>query len=92
MTQQKSEQKRPHNVIMNNCEKMSLTGVNDVESFDEKTIICYTDFGELVIKGNDLHVDNMDVSGGDMQVTGRVTSLYYTGEKKRSGVFSKLFK
>jgi len=86
------QQKKPHNVIMSNCEKMSLTGVRDVESFDEKTIICFTDCGELIIKGTDLHVDNMDVAGGDMEITGRILSLVYTGEKRHSSVLSKLFK
>ena len=92
LAEQKNIQKKPHNVIMNNCEKMSITGVCDVESFDDKTIICYTDFGELIIRGNRLHVDNMNVSCGDMEVSGRVLSLVYTDEKPHKSVFSKLFK
>ena len=92
MAEQKIKQSRPHNLIMNNCEKMSLSGVFDVESFDDKCVICYTDYGKLVIRGNLLHVDNMSVDSGDMEITGRVYSLAYVDEKPHKTVFSKLFK
>lgn len=94
MAEEKKTQKiMPHNLVMNNCEKLSLTGVSDVGSFDEKTIICFTDKGELIIKGNMLRVDKMDTVTGDMEITGKISSLIYTGDgMRRSGFFSKLFK
>jgi len=92
LSEQKNAQKRPHNLIMNNREKLELSGVYDVESFDEKTVICFTDYGQLIVKGNALHVDNMDVTGGDMQITGEITGIYYTGERAKGSVLSKLFK
>ena len=83
----------PHNLIMNNCEKLSLTGVSDVGSFDERTILCFTDKGELIIKGDMLRVDKMDTASGDMEITGKIMSLVYTGENSHhAGFFSKLFK
>ncbi len=94
MTEEKNTQKTmPHNVIMKSCEKLSLTGVRDVGSFDENVIVCFTDKGELVIKGDMLHIDMMDTASGDMEVTGRISTLIYTGEeRRRSGFISKLFK
>ncbi len=92
MAEQKTKQIKPHNLMMNNCEKMSLSGVFDVESFDDRCVICYTDFGKLVIRGNALRVDNMNVDTGDMEITGRVLSLCYVDEKPSKSVFSKLFK
>lgn len=92
MAEQKTRQLKAHNLIMNNCEKMSLSGVFDVESFDDKTVICYTDFGKLVIRGNGLRVDNINVDSGDMELTGRVLSFVYADEKPSKSVFSKLFK
>ncbi len=92
MAEQKTRQPKAHNLIMNNCEKMSLSGVFDVESFDDKCVICYTDFGKLVIRGNALKVDSMNVDSGDMEITGRVFSLFYADEKPSKSVFSKLFK
>ena len=92
MTEQKTKQNKPHNLIMSNCEKMNLSGVFDVESFDDKTVVCYTDFGKLVIRGDSLHVDNMNVDSGDMEITGRVRSLFYADEAPTRSLFSKLFK
>ncbi len=94
MTEEKNIQKTmPHNVVMKSCEKLSLTGISDVGSFDENTIICFTDKGELIIKGDMLHIEKMDTVSGDMEVSGRVSSLTYTGEeRRRSGFISKLFK
>ena len=83
----------PHNLFLNECEKLSLTGVIDVKGFDDKSVICFTTKGELIIKGNELKVDKMDTTSGDMEVCGRISALIYTGENKRNnGVFSKLFK
>ena len=92
MSEQKTKQKRVHNLFLNNREKLELSGVYDVESFDEKTVICFTDYGQLIVKGNALHVDNMDVTGGNMQITGEISGLIYTAEKRQNGIFSKLFK
>ena len=85
--------KIPHNLFLNECEKLSLTGVTDVKGFDDKSVICYTCKGELVIKGNGLKVEKMDTESGDMEVFGNISALIYTGENRCSnGVFSKLFK
>lgn len=92
MADQKTRQIKPHNLIMNNCEKLSLSGVFDVESFDDKCVICYTDFGKLIIRGNGLRVDSINVDNGDMEIAGRVFSLFYADEKPSKSVFSKLFK
>ena len=93
MAIEKNEKTMPHNLFMNECEKLSLTGVSDVKEFDDKSVICYTNKGELVIKGQMLKVDKMDTSSGDMEVCGKISALIYTGEVRRSNsVFSKLFK
>ncbi len=91
MPEQKST-KLPHNIIMNNCEKLTLTGVTDVGSFDENVIHCYTSCGRLTIKGEGLKVESVDTVGGDMEVKGRVCSLSYSDEVSRRSFVSKLFK
>ncbi len=83
---------KPHNVIMNNCEKLSMTGISDVDSFDEKIILCYTDKARLAIRGYNLKVESVDTVGGDMEVSGKITSLSYSDEQKKQNIFSKLFK
>lgn len=93
MSEEKNKNKMPHNLFLNECEKLTLTGVSDVREFDDKSIICFTDKGELVIKGTQLKVDKMDTVSGDMEVCGKISALIYTGQTQRTnGVFSKLFK
>lgn len=91
MSEQKNT-KIAHNIIMNNCEKLTLTGVTDVGSFDESAIYCYTSCGRLSIKGENLKVESVDTSDGDMEVTGKISALIYSDEVKRRTIMSKLFK
>lgn len=91
MTEQKNA-KKPHNIIMNNCEKLTLTGINDVGSFDENVIHAFTDKGRLTIKGERLKVENVNTALGDMEVSGNITALIYSDEVRRRGFVSKLIK
>ena len=83
-----------HNAILENRKKLMLSGVTDVESFDEKLVVLYTQLGELTIRGTDLHVNEMSVESGDLTVEGEIKALIY-GEKDRTkklGFFGKLFR
>ena len=51
----------------------------------------YTQLGELVIKGKNLHIDTVSVETGDMRVSGDIWSLQY-GDKDRKGALSALGK
>lgn len=73
--------------------KLTITGVEDVESFDENTIVLYTSGGLLVIRGQDLHIEKLSIDGGDLSVDGTVDSLSYEDVNSKSGGFwSRLFK
>lgn len=82
------------NIIMENRRNLSISGITDVDSFDEKMITLYTQRGELTIKGKDLHIDSMSVETGDMAVTGEICALIYgDGDRKKSvSAIGKLFR
>ena len=85
--------KLPHNVILEDRKNLSVTGVNDVDSFDETTIVAYTDMGEMTIKGNSLHVTKLSVETGELQIEGDVIAVMYTNDsRKQGGFFSKVFR
>ncbi len=89
-----SDMQGRHNAIMENRSRLMLTGVNDVESFDDKQITLYTQLGELVIKGEQLHVSEMSIESGELNVDGEISALIY-GDKdriKRLSFFGKLFR
>ena len=73
------EKKMPHNLILENKNKLSVTRVEDVDTFDEGKIVLYTAEDTLVIEGYDLHIQKLDVTGGELSVTGEIVSILYAG-------------
>jgi sporulation protein YabP len=73
--------------------KLSVSGVEDVESFDESTIVLYTSSGLLVVRGQGLHIEKLSIDGGELSVEGTVDSLSYEEVSgKQGGFWSRLFK
>lgn len=83
----------PHNLIMQNRNTLSVSGVSDVDSFDEQTVIMYTNMGELTVKGDNLHINKLNVESGDVVMEGKIYELLYSEETKKSkNLLSKLFR
>ncbi|MBS6861521.1 MAG: sporulation protein YabP [Clostridiales bacterium] len=91
MTEEK-KQKLPHSVILENRKAFTATGVSNVDSFDEQTIVAYTDLGELVVKGSGLHINRLNIETGELTLTGEVDSLTYTQGRQNGGMLSRLFR
>lgn len=72
-----------HNVIIENRARMSLSGVTDVENFDENEISLYTSMGDMVIRGKNLHVESVSIESGEMSISGEIKSLVW-GDKDRT--------
>lgn len=83
-----------HNVIIENRKRMSITGVHDIDSFNDHGIIVLTELGVLIIKGADLHINKLNVESGDVSIEGEIDSLTYTdiNDKKASSIIKNLFK
>lgn len=83
-----------HNAILEDRSKLMLTGVTDVENFDENKVYLYTQLGELVIRGKQLHVNEISLESGELTVEGEINALIY-GDKDRTkklGLLGKLFR
>ena len=83
--------RKDQNLILENRKSLSISGITDVDSFDEKSIELYTQLGELTIQGRELHIDSMSVETGDMTITGDIWAIIY-GDKDRKGPISALGK
>ncbi|MCQ2490203.1 MAG: sporulation protein YabP [Ruminococcus sp.] len=86
--------RKDHGMIIENRKKMSVSGITDVDSFDEKAICLYTELGELTVQGRELHIDTMSVETGDMTISGEIWAVIY-GDRDRRGplsVLGKLFR
>ncbi len=86
--------KKAHNIIMENRKNLSVSGIEEVDSFDEASIVLFTDMGVLTVKGDNLHINKLSVESGELNVEGDIVSINYSDEdtKKNSGFLSKLFK
>lgn len=81
----------PHELRLENRKKLSVNGVQEVESFDENTVILHTSQGVLIIRGEGLHLQTLSIDGGQVAVTGGVSSLIYAQPQKSGGLFRRLF-
>ena len=82
-----------HHVILEGREELAVSGVEEVESFDENTIVMVTNKGTLVVRGEDLHIEKLSLDGGDLRVEGLVESLTYEDEgRDRGGFLSRLLR
>lgn len=75
MEQRLSEGK--HTLMLEKRGSLTLTGVLEVISFDELSVIADTDCGIIIIKGEGLHIESLNLEKGDMALNGSVDSLVY---------------
>lgn len=67
-----------HEVTITNREKVIIRGVLNVESFDDKEVILETPLGMMHLKGENLHIRQLDLDQGSFAVDGLVAGLQYT--------------
>ena len=91
-----AETRSKHSVVMTERENISVTGVIDVISFDEETIIAETEAGALILRGKDLHVNGLSLEKGELDIDGHIDSLAYEDQsnygKNKTSFLSKIFK
>ena len=81
-----------HRLELVGRERLTVSGVEDVERFDETGIVMSTSAGTLVVTGEDLHIGKLSLDGGELHVDGRIDSVTYEDEgRSRGGFFSRLF-
>ena len=84
------------NIILENREKLNISGVLDVLSFDDQIIIVETELGLLTIKGENLKINKLNLDTSEVTLDGFVSSLAYSNsdtiKKNASGFISKIFK
>jgi sporulation protein YabP len=83
---------RPHNMIMEGRTRLMLSGVEDVESFDDTEIIMQTTSGRLIVHGDGLQIEKLSLDNGELNMTGTVSELVYEEISHSGGFWSRLFK
>ena len=93
MTEDKKQLNIPHNCILEDRKKLSISGVSDVGSFDEDTISASTDYGDVTVRGEKLHITKLSLEVGELCIEGKINALEYTDTQEKTGsFFSKVFR
>lgn len=83
------------NLVLENREKLSISGVLDVLSFDDQVVIVETELGLLTIKGENLRINKLSLDTSEVIVEGEIYNLVYSEndlDKKSGGLLNKIFK
>ena len=84
---------RAHILHIEDRSRMSVTGVQDVESFNDTEVVLSTEGGELVIAGEGLSIGRLNLEDGQLTVAGRIDSLEYSAARTEArGLFSRMFR
>ena len=82
-----------HAIVISNRNSVSISGANDVESFDESEMVIDTVMGILIIHGSELKINRFNVDTGELIIEGNVDEAVYQDESgyQKKGMFSKIF-
>lgn len=90
-----AEERKKHNITMEDRRKIILTGVLDVLSFDDQVVILETELGLLTVKGENIRINKLSIDTSEVIVEGEISSLNYSdreNEKTKGNFMSKIFK
>ncbi len=83
----------PHNIVLEDRKHLTVSGVKDVDSFDEQNIIAFTALGEMTVSGNCLKINRFSTEIGELAIDGEISSIVYSDtDTHQGGFFSRLFR
>lgn len=82
------------NILVENRSKVTITGVEQVESFNDNTIILTTVKGGIVIKGENLNVGKLNIDNGNINIEGNINGINYSDKSlgQKGNIIGKIFK
>ena len=86
-----AEEGLSHKFCLENRKKLTMTGVSEVISFDDASVVLHTGMGTLVVQGSELQLKTLTLEGGNVVVEGQVSSLVYEQAARSGGWWSRLF-
>lgn len=84
-----------HTVTLDNRNRLTVTAVNDIESFDEEKIVVLTEMGTMTVSGADFKINRLNVDDGQLIIDGEVDEIHYsqsTSLNTDRGFFGRLFR
>ena len=81
-----------HDIVIENRQRLTASGIQNVDSYEDDCIVAQSECGEIVIKGHDLKISRLSVETGDLSVEGGSDSVSYNAPKISGGFFSRVFR
>ena len=81
-----------HSLTLTDRKRLSLTGVDEVDCFNEQVVVLRTPLGMLTVAGAGLNISRLNLEDGCVEVEGEVDALEYSGGKKSGGLLGRLFR
>lgn len=82
----------PHKILIDERKNLTISGVSEVKSFDDETLILSTVAGLLTVKGAGLKILNFNTTTGDLSANGKIYAVAYTSPSEKGGFFAKVFR
>ena len=86
------EAARAHNITLNDRKRLNITGVEDVDCFNEQVVVLKTPLGTLTVTGAGLNMSQLSLEDGRVSLEGEVDAMEYTGGRRKGGVLKRLFR
>ena len=86
------KQPMPHKLTLSDRQKLTMTGVSEVVSFDDAAVVLRTSLGMLTVQGRELKLKTLSEDGGQVAVDGKISAFSYEEPKVPGSFWHKLFK
>ena len=83
---------RPHSLTMEGRERAALCGVTAVSCFNDQEVVLETTAGEVAVVGEGLHIEQLNLEAGQLNVTGEICAIEYSDlapKRERKGLFGR---
>ena len=89
--QDSGARKMPCNIILENREKLLISGVIDVDEFSDTALSVLTSSGMLRIVGSELKMETLSVESGDAVLHGHIDALAFLDDgRERKGFWQRV--
>lgn len=89
------DEKKVQSLLLENREVLNVSGVENVDNFNDELVVLITNKGKLTIKGQKLNISKLNVDEGKLIVKGEINGLLFSendGQKEKTSFMKKVFK
>lgn len=87
-----AETEKAHALTLAGRKHLTMTGVDEVVSFDDAAVVLRTALGTLTVQGRELRLKTLSTDGGQVAVTGEVSALTYEEPREAGGWLRRMFR